>query len=214
MAELQNRGHDTRGQTSERPNLREANIIEHQTNQCPKVQGKTCLEAGLVLRPDLSRGRTCPKNFEAGLVQKLRGWTCPKRFRAGLVSRPDLSQHFRAGLVSRPDLSQDFEAGLVPALRGRTCPKHFRAGLVQNTSRLDLSRGRTCPRLLQGWTCPKTLGPEVTKTSEAGIVSRPVLVQGRTCLGASCSACNNSYFPVSLRYTHASLSLPQACFTR
>jgi hypothetical protein len=68
--------------------------------------GQTCLGAGLVLGLDLSQGWTClraglvlgpdlPKNFRAGLVQKLQGrkclaaWNVPN-FRAGSVSRPDL----------------------------------------------------------------------------------------------------------------------------
>ena len=88
-------------------------------------QGRTCLEAGLVLRLrgrtcpstsrlDLSRGRTCPSTLGLDLS---RGRTCPR------TSRPDLSQHFEAGLVQNTlglDLSKTLqgwtclEAGLVP----------------------------------------------------------------------------------------------------
>ena len=149
-------------------------------------------EARLFSRLDMSQGQTCPSTSRLDLSQ---GRTCPNS------SRQDLSQHFRAGLVSRPDLSQHFEAGLVPAFLSRTCQKHFRDGHVQNTSRLDLSRGRTCPRLLLDLTCPKTLRLEVSKSSGAGSDSRLVFVQGRTCLGAQklCSF-RQSVSPLIIQY--------------
>jgi hypothetical protein len=81
-----------------------------------------CLEAKIILGPDLSQGRTCPstlrqdlsrgpalsKNFGAGGFQKLQGRKC---LAAGSVQR------FRAGSVLWPEMSQS----LGPEVsRGRT----------------------------------------------------------------------------------------------
>ena len=57
--------------------------------------GWTCLKAGLVSGPHMSRGWTCSSTLGLDLSQ---GWTC---LRAGLVLGPDLSKNFRAGSVQK-----------------------------------------------------------------------------------------------------------------
>ena len=74
------------------------------------LRGRTCPKhfgAGLVSRPDMS------KNFEAGLVPNTlrpdlsRGWTCP-----GLISGPDLSSLLEARLVQSIGGRTCLKAGL------------------------------------------------------------------------------------------------------
>ena len=96
-----------------------------------------------------------------------RGWNMFCSVMARLVSRLllqlNLSSHFKAGFV------ESFNGQTCPILSRHCCPSssrldlsnQFEAWLVQNTSRLDLSCGRTCPKVTFG---PKTLRPEVSKS--------------------------------------------------
>jgi hypothetical protein len=159
------------------------------------LQNETCYKAGRINTRNFTVVKGCSACFEAKVIlgpDLSQGWTC---LRAGLVSGQNLSKHFRARLVSGLDLSKNFGAGGVQKLQGRKClaagsVQKFRAGSVSRPEMSqslgpEVSRDRTLgPDLSQGWTCPKTLGQEVSKSFRAGSVSRPDLVRGRKSLGA------------------------------